>query len=99
MFFLLRFFCISRIFPVQLTREVFAILDQRAMDTTASSSVNSGFVGIKFCQEWLVDIFFIEYLDDSTHLAIICYIPRKIKKIEYYSMQYVKKNLRSIKER
>jgi hypothetical protein len=29
------------------------------MDITASSSVNSGFVGIKFCQEWFVKILFI----------------------------------------
>jgi hypothetical protein len=33
------------------------------MDTTTSSTVNSGFVGIKFCQEWFVKIRFI-YLND-----------------------------------
>jgi hypothetical protein len=31
------------------------------MDTTTSSTVNSGFVGIKFCQEWFV--YSIEFLD------------------------------------
>jgi hypothetical protein len=29
------------------------------MDTTTTSTVNSGFVGIKFCQEWSVKVFFI----------------------------------------
>ncbi len=31
------------------------------MDTTVSSSVNSGFVGIKFCQEWFVKNLFIYF--------------------------------------
>jgi hypothetical protein len=31
------------------------------MDTTTSSSVNSGFVGIKFCQEWFVKVLFIYF--------------------------------------
>lgn len=31
------------------------------MDTTTSSSVNSGFVGIKFCQEWFVKFVFIYF--------------------------------------
>jgi hypothetical protein len=31
------------------------------MDTTTSSTVNSGFVGIKFCQEWFVKVLFIYF--------------------------------------
>jgi hypothetical protein len=31
------------------------------MDTTTSSTVNSGFVGIKFCQEWFVQVLFIYF--------------------------------------
>jgi hypothetical protein len=40
------------------------ILDiKKSMDPTTTSSANSGFVGIKFCQEWFVKIRFI-YLND-----------------------------------
>jgi len=59
------------------------------MDTTTSSTVNSGFVGIKFCQEWFVQVLFIylEYFFIVDILAIICYIQKKIKKIVFYSMR------------
>jgi hypothetical protein len=32
------------------------------MDTTTSSTVNSGFVGIKFCQEWFVKFILIYFI-------------------------------------
>ena len=41
------------------------------MDTTTASTVNSGFVGIKFCQEWFVEfnnyicIMYIKYSSNN----------------------------------
>jgi len=68
--------------------EFYLVLEIRIMDTTTNSSANSGFVGIKFCQEWLVKVYSIILIDFLFCISvIICFIPKKTRKIEYYSMQ------------
>lgn len=70
--------------------EFYLVLEIRIMDTTTNSSANSGFVGIKFCQEWLVKVYSFILIDFRFCISvIICSIPKKIRKIEYYSMQYI----------
>ena len=55
---------------------------------TTTSSANTGFVGIKFCQEWFVQTFSsLLLLPLRILLVIICSIQKKIKKIEFYSIR------------